>query len=158
MLNFYDLFELAQLRALSVALEPTAESIYRMRCRDFSQRFHTPLHLVYELDPMEVLLTLAEEKYPPSIVEEEGEDLLDILYRIKDPMYSRMSAEDTEAMVDSVINKEIKRLAKKRPPTPEKIASDIKEAEVKPKSGGMSFDSLERLESKSESGKAGFKD
>ena len=157
MFDFFELFKLTQLRAINLALEPSAESIWRMRAREYSKKFHTPLHIVLnELDPVFVLQELSEDLYSPSIVDEELEELMDILYKTKDPNYSRMSREDLEALVDNVLNREIARAAKKKRPTQETIEREIKIAEAKPKSGSMSFGELEELETKSETNKAGF--
>ena len=158
MLDLYALFELAELRAIHAALEPSLDSIFRKRCREYSVMFHTPLHQVYTLDPLMILQTLQEEKYNPSIVEEETQELLDILYRMRDPGYSRMSEEETENLVDAVIMKEMARLAKKKPPTLEAIKEEVKAAETKPRSGGMDFSELEKIDSEGESGQSGFKD
>lgn len=159
-INFYDLFELAQIKAIAVALEPSLESRWRIRCRSYSEMFHTPLHMVMDLDPMFVLQALAESKYPPSIVEGELEELLDLLNKAKDPTYSRLTAQETEDLVDAVMNKELSRISKKKVPTQETIQSEII-ADTKKntlKKGGISFTDLESLESKSESSKSGFKD
>ena len=158
MFDFFELFKLAQLRAINLALNPTAESIWRIKLRNYSERFHTPLHLCEKLDPLYVLQALNEDQYSPSIVDEELEELLDIVYKAKDPTYSRMSQEDIEALVDNVLNRELARANKKKRPTQETIQSEIKAAEVKPRSGGMSFGDLERLEAKSETNKAGFEE
>lgn len=58
--------------------------------------------------------------------------------------------------MDNVLNREIARAAKKKAPTQETIQQDIKAAELKPKSGGMNFDDLQKIDSESESGKSGF--
>jgi hypothetical protein len=155
-MNFFELFELAELRAIGLAISPTAQSIWRIKCRQYSTTFHTPLHEVMKLDPTTILEAIYEDKYSPSCTENECEDLLERLYKIKDPNYSRMSPEDLEALVDSVLNREIARAAKKKRPTQETIQSEVKAAEVKTRSGGMSFGDLEKLEAKSEHNKAGF--
>lgn len=157
-MDFYDLINLAQIKAIHAAIEPSLESIWRIRCREYSKAFHTPLHVVmHELDPMMVLQTLNEEKYHPSIVEQELEGLLETLQKIKDPTYSKMDPQMLEDMVDMVMNREIARLAKKKPPTPETIQAAIKTAEVKtPKSGGLDFSSLAKMEEKAETNRAGF--
>ena len=162
-MDFYSLFELGQLKAIHSALEPSVESIWRIKCRDYSQQFHTPLHVVMnELDPVMVLQALYETQYPPSIVNEELEELMDTLQKMKDPTYSRMTHQQTEDLVDAVLNKEIARAAKKKSPTQQEITSEIKADEIKklttPKKGGMDFSQLENLESKAESNKAGFED
>jgi hypothetical protein len=157
--NFYSLFELCELRAINAALDPTPESVWRIRARQYSQMFHTPLHVVMnELDPVMVLQALYEDKYHPSIVEQECEDLLEKLYLIKDPTYRRVSKEEEEAMVDMVLNREIARAAKKKPPTQQVIQEEIKKAESKPapKSGGIDFGNLEEIDSRGESSESGF--
>jgi hypothetical protein len=160
-MNIYSLFELAQLRAINVALEPSQESIWRMRCREYSVKYNTPLHVVMnELDPLFVLQQLYEEQFPPSIVDEEIEELLERLYKIRDPEYTVMSKEETEALVDNVLNREIKRLGRKKRPTEEMIEPkkvEVKNtSEEKPKSGSMTFGDLEKIEESSEANKAGF--
>jgi len=157
--NFYSLFEYCELKAIDACLDPTPDSIWRIRCRQYSEKFYTPLHVVMnELDPIMVLQALYEDKYHPSIVEQEAEDLLEKLYLIKDPTYRRVSREEEEAMVDAVLNREIARAAKKKPPTQQTIQEDIKKAEKKslPKSGGMDFGNLEKIDSEAEASKSGF--
>ena len=156
--SFYDLFEICRLKAIALAIDPTTESIYRMRCREYSEKFHTPLHIVEkELDPLFVLQHLYEVQYSPRVIDEELNEILEQLYRIKDPNYAPMSKEDMEDLVDAVLNKEIQRLSKKKRPTQETIQQEIKKDEIKkPKSGSMSFGDLEKLEENIESSKAGF--
>jgi hypothetical protein len=163
-MDFYSILEFEQLKAIQAAIEPSMESIYRMRCRSYSQKFFTPLHEVYDLDPSLVLQSLYEDQYHPSIVEEELEELIEKLYIMRDPNYASMSKQEIEDLVDSVLNKEIARAAKKKRPTQETIQTEIKAAEikkpeidVKPKSGSMSFGDLEKIDSKVE-GKNGFED
>ena len=160
--SFYDLFELCRLKAIALAIDPTTESIYRMRCREYSEKFHTPLHVVErELDPIFVLQHLYEIQYSTRVVDEELNEILEQLYKIKDPNYSPMTKEETEDLVDAVLNKEIQRLSKKKRPTEQTIQKEIKqespkEEPKKPKKGSMRFGELEKLEEKSELGKSGF--
>jgi hypothetical protein len=159
MIDFFSLFEYCELKAINACLDPTPDSVWRIRCRQYSVQFHTALHVVMnELDPMMVLQALYEDKYHPSIIEQEGEDLLEKLYLIKDPTYRRVSKEEEEQMVDAVLNREIARAAKKKRPTQETIQAEIKKAESKPlpKSGGMDFGNLEEIDGKAEANKEGF--
>jgi hypothetical protein len=161
-MNYYDLLEHAELLAINAAISPTAESIYRMKCRAYSQQFHTPLHLVYELDQAIVLQALYEDKYHPSVVEEELEELLEKLRKIEDPSYTRLSDAEVEDLVDAVINHENKRKGNKpKKKTSEKTlleknTSEIVDLPTPPKSGGMSFGDLEKSDEASESGRSGF--
>lgn len=143
-MDFYDLYSFCKLKAINLALNPTAESIWLSSCRAYSKQYFTPLHVVVnELDPMFVLDALYQDKYPPSIIEEEMEEVYDILQKIKDPNYSRISAEEMESLVDNVLNKEIARFekAQKKAPTKQSIQEAIQVA-PKPKSGSMDFSSL----------------
>ena len=80
--SFYDLFELCRLKAIALAIDPTTESIYRMRCREYSEKFHTPLHVVErELDPIFVLQHLYEIQYSTRVVDEELNEILEQLYK-----------------------------------------------------------------------------
>jgi len=156
--DFYSLFELAKLKAINLALNPSVDSIWRIRAREYSVKFHTPLHIVLnELDPLFVLQQLNEDLFPPGIVQDECEELLTILYKMKDPNYDPLNKEETEELVDMVLNREIARLSKKKRPTQETIQREIKTAESKPKpkSGGMTFSELDSLESKAEHNSSG---
>ena len=112
-----------------------------------------------------VLQALNEEKYTPRIADEELEEFTEILYKIKDPKYSRISKQDLEDMVDSVMNREIARAEKKKKanPAPKKPISrkdfvEIPKTPLTPKSGGMNFGNLEKIDSDSEANGPGFKD
>ncbi len=156
-MDFFSLFEYSQVKALEAAITPSMESIWKIKCREYSERFHTPLHTVInDLDPLFILQNLNEYKYPPSIVDEELQELLDILQKIKDPNYSRMTQEQTEELVDAVLNREQARFAKKKAPTTQEIQHEVIKEAVKPKSGSMDFTNLEKIDSESESNKSGF--
>lgn len=159
-LSLFDLIDIAQINAIQDAVNPTQESLYRLKCRDYSTIFHTPLHMVHTLDPLFVLKELYSHQYRLGEVDNELEDLLDILYKIQDPTYNRLSKEDTEELVDAALNKELKRLGKKKPENKvdTKNTSEKKKLKVdKPKSGGLNFSDLEKKESLVE-GINGFKD
>lgn len=130
-----------------------------MKYREYAETFHTPLHDVVKLDPEFVLRHIYENKYSHSEVNGELEDFLEKLYQFKDPSYQRITNEETEALVDAVLNKELKRAGLQKEtignkPVPQKEAKEP----AKPKSGGMKFDDLEAQESKAEGPKAGFED
>ena len=149
-MDFYTLLEVSQLKAIECALKPSADSIFRIKARQYSVTYHTPLHEVMKLDPLLVLQALDEERYSPGSVDDDLDGILEQLYKIKDPTYDRMSKEDLESLVDTVLNKEIKRLSKKKRPTEETIQEEIKKAKNKPKSGSMTFTDLEKIDSQSE--------
>lgn len=139
-MDFYKILEYCELKAIQSAVSPTTDSIWRLQCRKYSKEYFTPLHEVVKLDPLFVLQALYEEKYRPNEIESELEGILENLYTIQDPNYTKISNEDMEELVDQVLNKEIKRLSKKKP-TQDNIIAEVIEAESKPKQGSMNFDS-----------------
>jgi hypothetical protein len=156
-MDLFSLFELAQLKAIEVAVDPTLESVWRSKCRDFSQKFFTPLAEVLNMDPSFVLQNLYEEEYTPASVREDLEGILERLYSIKDPTYTKIDKAELEELVDNVMNREIARAKKKKPITQQTIQEDIKKAELnKPKSGGINFSDLEKTDERGELGKSGF--
>jgi hypothetical protein len=162
-MTIFDLCELHEIKAIGAALQPSVEAYWRRKCRDYSVKFHTPLHTVMnELDPSIVLQALYEDLYDPRIVNEELEELLETLNIIKDPNYSKLDPQELEDLVDAVMNREIARAAKKKAPTLDSIKAAVIANEAKkqriPKSGSMDFSSLEKLEEKDEFGKSGFED
>ena len=161
MSDLLSLLELSQIKAIGNAIDPTLESIWQLKCREYSKTFHTPLHVVLDLDPELVLDSLYAEKYGLGIEDSEIEDLLEILYKIKDPTYSKISREEMEAMVDMVINKETARLKKQK--VVETSLPGDKPIEINPvkpqvKSGGMNFADLEKQEAGQELNGEGFEE
>lgn len=163
MLDFYSLLEISELRAIYLAIDPTVDYIWRMKCREYSEKFYTPLHVVVnELDPDFVLQSLYEDKYSPKDTSEDIEGTLDVLYKMKDPNYSKLSAQQTEDFVDAALNK-LNKFSKKKedkkPVGPDKaMAKKTSEIAKKPKSGSMDFKELEKIDSENESGATGFKE
>ena len=155
-MDFFDLIEQSTIEAIQSALEPNAESIYRIKCRQYSTQFFTPLKEVYDLDPTFVLRELAEDLYKPSEVREEPEEILEKLYKIQDPAYERMSAQETEDLVDAVLNHELKRKGKKKE-VKENTSEKNTIQKEKSKSGGMTFSDLDKQDSLVEK-ENGFKD
>lgn len=160
-MNFYDLLETLYLKSVKTALDPDAEALWRAKCRAYSAKFNTPLHLVNDLDPEFVLTNLYELENTREHVTENLEEILDKLYKARDPDYEPMDDEEVEDLVDAVLNKEIKRLGQKpilvaKPKNAEKVLAPIETAE--PKSGGLSFDNLNRQDEMSDFGKNGFED
>ena len=117
-MDLFELFEISQINAIHDAFSPSIESIWRIKCREYSQKYHTPLHVVLnELEPAFVLQQLNEDIYRPGEINEDIEEVLHKLYAIKDPNYTPISSEETEDLVDAVMQKEINRMAKKKRPT-----------------------------------------
>jgi hypothetical protein len=68
-------FSKLRLIATSDAIEQSLEYYWRRVCRDYSQRFHTPLHVVEgDLSPAYVFRHVVEEQYDRIMDEENGEE------------------------------------------------------------------------------------
>jgi hypothetical protein len=161
-MHYYDLIELAEIKAINSAIFPSTESIYRLKCRQYSEAFFTPLDRVYDLDPQLVLQALYESKYPPSVVENELEELIETLKRIEDPRYTRVSQEEIEDLVDAAINNLNRIKGKKKTVIEESLldkdSKELKKQPIPPKQGSMSFENLQQLEESSENNTKGFRD
>jgi hypothetical protein len=156
-MNLYDLIEYAQVKAILNALDPTQESIWRIKCREYSELFSTPLHVVVnDLDPVFVLQQLYEYQFNPSIVDSELPELLEKLNKIKDPNYDPLPKEEMENLVDAVLNKEIERLSKKKTPVQETAKQETKPSKPQMLPKSLDFSDLEKMESKAELNKSGF--
>ena len=62
MIAFTDILQYCQAEAISGRVSPTEESMYRSLCRDYSEHFNTPLHMVLELNPEFVILNVLEKR------------------------------------------------------------------------------------------------
>jgi hypothetical protein len=113
-----------------------------------------------DLEPTLILTALFESEYHPSTAGEDAEELLETLYEIQDPNYQKVDPQETEDLVDMVMNRELARMEKKKALTQQTIVEEIVKEEAKkahkPKSGKMDFSSLEKMESREEEGTAGF--
>lgn len=76
-----DVVKAIQLEALANVLLPKkradAEYFLRRVMRSYSERFHTPLHLVEQLPTTEVLLHYYEARYEDLLEDEKGEEILE---------------------------------------------------------------------------------
>lgn len=148
-MDFYGLLEHIQVKSILFALSPNDQSIWRGMCREYSEKFHTPLHVVYELDAEFVLTNLFETEFSTKNVKKNLDEILDRLYRMRDPNYEAMDNAELEDLVDAVLNKEMKRKGE--------IRNDPKIEEPKPTQGGVNFAGLDRMDEIAERGKSGFK-
>lgn len=149
-MDFYGLLEHIQVKSILLALSPKDHYVWRKMCREYSERFHTPLDRVHDLDPEFVLTNLFEEEFSTNNVKKNLDEILDRLYRLRDPNYEAVSSADLEDLVDLVLNKEMKRKGE--------VRNDPKPEEPKPTEGGMSFSGLDRMDEIAERGKSGFKE
>lgn len=99
MIDFKDLLEYCQAEAIASRMSPTEASVWRQICRTYSEKFHTPLHQVLEMDPEHVVLNVYEARAEDMDTEDyqKLEHIMDILMGIEDPNYeSKKLAEQEE--------------------------------------------------------------
>ena len=160
MLNFYEFLEQMQIRAIAHALTPGADYIWREKCREYSIKFSTALHLVYDLDPEFVIQNLYETEFNRSAVQENMEEILGRLNRFNDPDFEEIEQAEIEELVDRVINKENKRKGKTPNTSVKPPVANLKAPTIpapQPTQGGLKFDSIAKSD-ESEFGRDGYKE
>lgn len=89
MITLNDIIDFCRAEALAGKLYPSEVSDWRWFCREYSKTFHTPLHLVLEMDPEHVVLCVLEEGLDGKRLrnEKDVESIIDELRRLEDPDY-----------------------------------------------------------------------
>ena len=143
MSHLYDIMELSKLKAINSKLSPNDESVWRSVLRDYSITFSTPLHLVSQLPPGEILLAIYENQLETLNLDEEKDlqVVLDSLYTIEDPSYDRNREADELAYNKKAEQEEEERIAKKAAKKAAKEnTSEKKEPALElPKAGGINL-------------------
>lgn len=127
--------------ALESALAPSEEATWRYICRQYSQKFYTPLHEVFKLDPELVLVNVFEQGLDDRDVEEEIEVILEDIYRLQDPNYEVNNAEYLKQVDERILREEEERQAKinkNKKPAPK--------TDDKPKGGFLDLSYLEKID------------
>lgn len=141
-MSFPLLLEYCQSVALAEKFNRTEDGIYRSICQTYSKTFHTPLHLVFELDPVEVLTAYFTEWLDNRNLDEEEdvEELHELILGLIDPSYLD-NKEDELNKYMKILAKEEKAKAK----TKSKAKGTAPKVEL-PKSGGINLSYLEKEE------------
>ena len=132
LLNFKELMDTCEAEALSDKLSPTEASVWRRICRAYSEKFHTPLHLVERMDPEYVIKHHFDAQLEDTDPDEMIEEYLDNIYSLKDPNHEKTK--------DQKLAEDIKKYE-------EAEALRIKEGRPIPKSGSRES-TLKKLFSK----------
>jgi hypothetical protein len=152
MKDFSYLIETLKVEALASKLYPTSESNWRWFCRQYSEKFHTPLHLVLEMSPELVLLNVFESQTDSLDLENSIVDIMDKVYVIEDPSYEAAQEKDLQDFIKDAEAEERQRVADGKPapgqqknspfaPKPKKVTPK-KEKEL-PKEGFINLSYLE---------------
>ena len=155
-MDFKELLDYCKVQAISSTLASDELSVWRSICRSYSKKFHTPLHLVLEMDPEEVMLSEFEDQLD-DFKEEDVENVLEQIYMIEDPNYVAAEREDLKEFMAKAERDEEERLRLGKPIHKElKNEVSIKETlpkkveplkEPKPTGGSLNLSYLEKLDS-----------
>jgi len=104
-------FDKIQAIAVAGVLNPDMEAFHRYICREFSQRFNTPLKQVEEYAPDYVLLHFLEDMYNRS----DEEKLDELMYRIADPDGFRQGEQALYDLIKSLEQNNLKKQSSKLP-------------------------------------------
>lgn len=114
-MSFKEISEYCQAQALLNKLSPDEIAIWRYFARSYSKKFNTPLHLVMEMAPEEVMLHHYEEQMDDLEVEDHIDQLLDMIYSLEDPDYEQEKSNDFDTFIENAELEEQERLKKGKP-------------------------------------------
>lgn len=152
-MEFKELLEFCQAEAIANRMSPTEASVWRGLCRTYSEKFHTPLAQVLEMDPEHVILNVYEAQSENLDTEDyqKLEHIMDTLQTIKDPEYERAKAGEQAEFDRRAEEEEAKRIAAGRPVYQGKKKTLFKKDETpedkKPTGGSINLDYLSQQDS-----------
>lgn len=154
MIDLKDLLEYCQAEAIANRMNPTEESLYRYFCREYSEKFFTPLYLVLEMDPEHVLLNVYEKRSENIDLEDyqKLEAVLDTIKSMRDPDYENTKQKEQDEFDRQAELEEEERVKSNKPvyqPKLKKTLSKKAEAPVekRPTQGSINLDYLSRQDS-----------
>ena len=171
-MSFKNLIDYCSAKALANSMEPTEESVWNALCREYSTKFHTRLDVVMnDLDPELVVLQVYESRLENVDHEENLEQILDSIYTLENPEYSKDKAAEQQVFDEQAEKEEEERLergeslfkhlssrsVKNRAKEKKEVAKKVTPKPSKlPKSGGLNMEKLAHLAEEEEEG--GFRD
>lgn len=136
--SFRELLDACRLEAINGILNPTQETIYRSMCRDYSERFHTPLHVVHTLDMEFVITELYSAQFDDRqskedwVLEDDLGSLMEMVARIEDPEFEAHEKEEFDEFAEQALAEERERLKAKRP-IHKALAKEMEEPTLSPR-------------------------
>jgi hypothetical protein len=153
LIEFKELLEFCQAEAIANKMSPTEASVWRSYCRIYSEKFHTPLAKVLEMDPEHVILNVFEAQTENLDIEDyqKLEHIMDTLQTIKDPEYERAKAGEQAEFDRRAEEEEAKRIAAGRPVYQGKKKNTFQKTDTpedkKPTGGMVNLDYLSQSDS-----------
>jgi hypothetical protein len=152
-MEFKELLDFCQAEAIANKMSPTEASVWRGFCRTYSEKFHTPLAKVLEMDPEHVILNVFESQSENLDIEDyqKLEHIMDTLQTIKDPEYERAKAGEQAEFDRRAEEEEAKRIAAGKPVYQGKKKNTFQKTEAsedkKPTGGMVNLDYLSQSDS-----------
>jgi hypothetical protein len=117
MIEYSEILSWAHAQAILNTLESSEVAVHRQICREYSKKFHTPLHLVLQMDPHDVILAYYEDLLENFDKDEPKhmEYILDTIYTLEDPNYSTEKGNELQEFIDKAEQEEEERVAAGRP-------------------------------------------
>lgn len=153
MIDLKDLLEYCQAEAIANRMNPTEDSLYRYFCREYSEKFFTPLYLVLEMDAEHVLLNVYEKRSENIDLEDyqKLDAVLDSIKSILDPNYENIKVKEQDEFDKQAELEEEERVKDNKPVyVPKKKTLFKKEqapVENRPTQGSINLDYLSRQDS-----------
>jgi|GEM_PF-4709127 len=114
-MRLQDLIDYCQAVAIADSLTAGEEANYRYICRNYSKTFNTPLHVVYTLEPEDVIRAFFEDQMDTRDTEKDIENILDKIYELEDPDYVKVKKKEIDNFIKQAEEEERQRLAAKKP-------------------------------------------
>jgi len=152
-IEFKELLEYCQAEAIANKFAPTEVSVWRALCRTYSEKFHTPLVQVLEMDPEHVILNVYEAQSESLDTDDyqKLEHIMDTLQTIKDPEYERVKMNEQAEFDRRAEEEEAERIKAGRPVYQGKSKSLFKKDQApedqKPTGGSINLDYLSKMDS-----------
>lgn len=150
MIDFKDVLDYCKAQAIVHTLQGSEEALWRSICRSYSKKFHTPLHLVLNMDPEQVMLAEFEDQLEGFDETKDLDGILDKVYMLEDPAYEVEKRKELQDFIDKAEREEDERLASGKPIHPslknEETLKEVVPSKELPKSGGINLSYLEREE------------
>jgi hypothetical protein len=153
-IHINEIIEVARVEAIAFKLHPTAASMWRNFCRDYSKLFSTPLHEVFEMSPEFVISQVLEERLDEVNAVDHLEDLMERIYIAEDPNYESEKERDLQDWITDIEEEEIQRKKADKPINLKKVSyknlpkkeSVVEAPKNLPKEGFVNFDYLNKDE------------
>ncbi len=141
MIPLNDVVDFCRAEALANKLWPTEISDWRWFCREYSKTFHTPLHIVMEMDAEHVILCVLEEGLDSKSLarREDFDKIVDELRHLEDPEYESNKEKAMEDWTAGIEEWDAQRVQKGAPLPRKGKQEPTRVPKPLPKEGGINL-------------------